>query len=474
MPANGDGNVTVDGVLYPFWAQDDDTLAGARYDAAIDAQTRKKINLAAHPALSANDPDTVGDETRTHIILTGDSKKGEGMFSFGNLLGAGVASTDGKRFVDVAVDEISKVRSDVQALLALETEPTGFSKILDDQWKKVTAALDAIFETNSAADKGATSAVRLTAPREEGILDELDDILVALSNEGSFVAATEEDGDGVFESQELSTTKATDAFNRMTWTATATLGTTASTRYGTVIRKASDFAVDKLTTENGDVGAFSYSTMQETKRTSDVAAPTGIATYSGGTRAISGTRATYSGTMDLQVRFNALSVNGVVRDLLDEDGLPWQHNYTDVDRIVLSPADLRRNAQWADSGTDATVFYTAGSGQLRPNSNLQNTFQGILLGRGDAAGSEANGVWSVGAPASTTYLAGGYGVTHVADTARPIPSGDDGSASNSKLLTHVTNLAEIDSVSIEDGTLTVKLNGYGLGSDGKYDQLKPT
>ena len=87
------------------------------------------------------------------------------------------------------------------------------------------------------------------------------------------------------------------------------------------------------------------------------------------------------------------------------------------------------------AGTDATVFFTADSGLLRPISGLINTFQGILLGTGDNAGSEASGVWGVNAPTSTNYLTGGFGVQHVSDATRPLPSGDAGGASNATLIT---------------------------------------
>ena len=116
-----------------------------------------------------------------------------------------------------------------------------------------------------------------------------------------------------------------------------------------------------------------------------------------------------------------------VSGLEDSDGIPWQHNFADVDRIVLDDATLRRNAKWSNAaGRDdqnATVFYAANSGLLRPVNNVRNTFAGILLGRGADAGSEANGVWSVGTADTAGYLAGGFGVQHVADTARPVPTG---------------------------------------------------
>ena len=465
----------------------DGALAGARFDAAIDTNTDYKTDglTAPLPYLSANDPDTAANELRTHLVVTGNAEDGMGMFSFSDLLGSGMASSEGERYVSDAVKSIEKVRSDVAALLALDSKPAGLDGILDGQWENLNAALDSVFGTNSKAT-GATNSDtpsgRLGAPREEDILDEIDDILAALASEANFVAATHGDRDnrGAFASQGLGAAKATDTFNRVKWTATATMGMTGSTRYGTVIRKASTDNNAKQDPTTQDFGAFSYSTMAPTARTGDVVAPTGIASYAGGTEAISGSGKTYSGTMELQVRFSANLVSGVVSGLEDADGIPWQHNFADVDRIILDDATLRRNGTWVNAASrtthNATVFYTANSGLLRPIPGQRNTFQGRLLGTGAAAGSEANGVWSVGTSGSTGYLAGGFGVMHVGDTARPLPSEDNGSVSNSALYTTVSDATNVSSASIADGTLTVKVRKYGwAGRDGttapSYDAL---
>ena len=469
LPANGVGDVTVDGAMYHVWMQGG-ALMGARFDAAISADTDHfTTNGLGIPRLSANDSSTPGNELRTHLIATGDEDMGEGMFSIADLLGSGMASDEGANFVAEAVKSIEKVQADVAALLALDTKPSGLDTILESQWTKLEMALDTIFNTDSDAETDPTSAVRTTAPREEDILDDIDDILDALSSEASFVAATAEGGGGVFASQALGAGGAADAFNRVKWSASATMGMTGSTRYGTALRKTSGHA--KASPSTSEYGAFSYSTMHETLRTVDAAAVslTGIASYSGGTRAISGSGKTYSGMMDLQVRFKANSVSGVVSGLEDSDGLPWQHNFADVDRIVLDDATLRRNAQWNNTGTDATVFYTADSGLLRPVDNIANTFAGILLGEGADAGSEANGTWSVGDSEGTSYLTGGFGVVHVGDTSRPIPSGDDGSAATAMLFSMVeaTPTESLTDVSIADGMLTVKQRSYGwAGRDG--------
>ena len=460
LPASGVGDVTYGDATYHVW-MDDGALMGARFDAAFDGTTDYVNGDLTAPALSANDPDTPGNELRTHLILTGSAAEGEGMFSFGDLLGGGTATDEGDRFVSDAVEAIGKVRSDVTALLSLDTAPPGLDGILDSQWDKLRDALGTVFTTD---------AVRTTAPREEDILDEIDDILDALSSEDAFVAATAADGGGVFESQELGASAAMDTFNRVTWSATATMGSTGATRYGTAIRKSTTNARTALT--NNQVGAFSYSTMAETVRTAQAAALslTGIASYTGGTEAIDGDGTTYSGTMDLQVRFSANTVSGVVKDLATADGLAWEHNFAPVERIVLDDATLLRNATWNNTaGTDATVFYTADSGLLRPITGLTNTFRGILLGTGADAGSQANGLWSLNASGSTNYLAGGYGVMHVGDTSRPLPGGDDGGVSNATLMT-TTVLTDVTTptVTVKDGKLTVKVQKYGW-ADGTPD-----
>ena len=493
LPASGKGDVMDGDAMYHVWMQDG-ALAGARFDAAFDGTTDYTTNNLAAPALSANDPDTNANELRTHLIITGSAaEKNEGMFSFSDLLGSGMATDEGDRFVEGAVETISKVRSDVEALLALATPPPnleGTGGILETQWEKLNMALDTVFKTDSDAGTDPTSALGsggLSEPRQEDILDEIDDILDALASEDAFVAATAADGGGVFKSQELSASAAVDTFNRMAWTAAATMGATGATRYGTAMRKTTANARDGLTT--AEVGAFSYSTMAETVRTADAAAIslTGIASYSGGTEAISGDGTTYSGTMDLQVRFGANSVSGVVKDLINADGMAWQYNFADVDRIVLDNARLLRNSTWNNqAGADATVFFTADSGLLRPINGVANTFRGILLGTGADAGSQASGVWEVNRNNSSTgtttgnrnYLTGGFGVTHVGDTSRPRPGGDAGGASSATLMTTASDTATAydastsvnitPMVEVKDGKLTVKVAKFGWqrGSDG--------
>ena len=184
---------------------------GARFDAAFDGDTDYATNDLGAPLQSANDPDTPGNELRTHLLLTGTGEADEAAFSIGDLMGSSMASDKGASFVDEAVKAIEKVQADVSALLALDSKPATLDTILENQWSNLERALDNIFGTDSDAENDPTSAVRTTAPREEDILDEFADILDALSSEDAFVAATADDGGGVFEGQG----GGADAFNRV-------------------------------------------------------------------------------------------------------------------------------------------------------------------------------------------------------------------------------------------------------------------
>ena len=480
LPASGIGDVTVDGAMYHVWMADGG-LAGSRFGQAYKSKTYRSATEDAigindeglrRPVLSSDDPQTVANEQGTHLLMSGPpttpTEMEEGRFSFADLLGRGMASDSGERFVAEAVETIERARAEIAALLAIEDSNINLTTVLSGRWDTVKGALDDIFNTDSqAADEGdRTSAVAMETPDEEDILAEIDDILAALGSEAAFVAATAKDGGGVFDNEhgQLAAKAASDAFKRVKWTATATMGATGSTRYGTVLRKqtaddlANGNAKSKLMTT--DYGAFSYSTMSETARTADVVALTGIARYEGATEAISAGGTTYAGTMDVQVRFNSNTVSGAVHGLVDQDAEPWQHNAAGVETIILSDATLQRDGEWHSTGaTTGSVFYTRDSGLLRPFTALVNSFSGRLLGRGSAAGSEANGVWRVGS--GSNLLTGGFGVLRTGDITRQRPKLDDGDVAKAKLFTMPTNATAAPQVSIGDGKLTVKVRAFG-------------
>ncbi len=241
MPASGKGNVTVDGVLYPFWRQDGGMLAGARFDAAINGHTDFiRGDLDAMPTLTEEDEDTAGNELRTGLEVAGET------FPLAELLGAGTSTQDGDNFVAEARTELEKISGQVDTLIDLFKDADGGQTTLNGligttnqigKWGEAQAAVDKVF--------GGTVTLRAEADADEA--DEaFDDLVQALSSLDAFQAATEKDGEGVFEDAELTADQAADAFDATESQATAALGMLGDTRFGAVVLKERANARGKL------------------------------------------------------------------------------------------------------------------------------------------------------------------------------------------------------------------------------------
>ena len=126
VPASGEGNVTLDGVLYSFWAQDDGMLAGARFDAAINGDSDFiRGDLDAMPTLTADDEETAGSELRTGLKVAGET------FPLSELLGAGTSTQVGDNFVDKARGKLEKIRDQVATLIDLfEDDQTQLNSLI--------------------------------------------------------------------------------------------------------------------------------------------------------------------------------------------------------------------------------------------------------------------------------------------------------------------------------------------------------
>ena len=462
LPANGMGDVTVDGAMYHVWMTEDGGLAGARFDNALHGDSdvpafgiigdlRKGSAYTTDadddfgtdilPKLSANDEDTTANELRTMLQL------GDHSFSMADLLDSGMAKDMGDNFVVKARGKIEKARSDVASLLGLASEPGNLSTLLGDAWDDVQAQVDTLFGTTGTG-QDLTSNVDLgNTPGEDDILDEIDDVLAALSSGTQFAAATKEDGKGVFEDAKLSEANAMKAFDAAMSEATATFGMTGSTRYGVISSKERSIATSDLdydmganlgngdTGEVGMIGAFSYSTIDDVQRVWDITQE-GTAYYEGGTNAVSGNGNMYTGDIAIEVRFNTKRVSGLVTNLQSTDGSAWTYQYGEVESIILTPAtNLDNNAHWSGSATTATasnaarITFSPRAGSPLPQP-IVGSFQGQLLGRNAASGSEAHGTWSIGTQStsgSASYLAGGFGATRVADDGPVRPGTDNGS-----------------------------------------------
>ena len=589
LAASGVGDVTVDGGMYHVWMVDGG-LAGARFDKAIDPQTDFKVgDVEKLPTLSAEDKDTAATELRTQLTIVGEK------FSMGDLLGSGSATVMGDGIVAKALKEMEDIRTDVEALLGVfDAGDATLRTQLGIYWNdKAQGQVNKVFGAGTV-DLGRT-------PDEDDIVDEIGDLIAALSSESAFAAATEKDGKGVFAAAQLDAAAAADAFAAVASEASVRFGVTGDTRYGAVYKQERDIATEKLayryflpkvlvdpddsdapitaitlgsdagvsltqtsgetvakgsdyddnhikvgdfddvkdaiasavassvdssalgsnqkftvavtdgstagtytvtftvtttdtdgttsdqtgttlvklspevytppdaSTGDGEVGAFAWGTINETVRTRHIQS-TGNAYYEGGTRAVSGKGVHYSGDIALRVRFATNKVSGLITNLADDDGLPWEYYFGDADSIILPTATLKSNTQWTeDSDEKAQVTFASRAGSPRPR-DAEATFRGILLGRNDDAGSQAVGTWSVGTDtrAGSRYLAGAFGAVQTSDEPDVRPGTDQGGGVDAMI-------SSSSSAKLEGGKLKLTVNRYGwnYGHTGANDQDTP-
>ena len=419
LPASGSGQITVDSAMYRVAKDADGMLAGTRFDADIEGSVMKidTLGTTGAPSLLADDSDTALNEKNTAVEFHNAD------FSVGDLLGSGVATAEGPNIVAKARADMVKIRNRVAALVALKRDggldQAALTGQLILQWNAADKVALAVF---GQIDDANPALERTTS--ESRVLDAFDRLVDALSSVEAFQAATLANGPDKLQGfKNLGAAAAATAFNRVEWWSTARLGTLGSTRFGAAVWNDRDNATaNDPNPERAQ--AFAWSTMLQTRRSSDVRV-SGAANYQGRTHAADQAGNLYAGTIDINVRFTRQSVDGRVGGLERADtGDPFTYGLGGaVTGIVLPTARLSARAEWnistpENSNSPGRLQYAAqAGGQPDLNLSAESTFAGRLLGRGDQSGTEAIGTWT--AKAGSTTLAGGFGATRGADTPPP-------------------------------------------------------
>ena len=424
LSATGTGKITAPGgALYHVVKGADGMLASTRFDRPMVGQPMT-VNVQGvdnpAPRLSADDRNTDDDETGTMLEALGVE------FSVAELLDSGTATATGANIVTKAREEIAQIRDYVAQLVALYRDDGISRSVLDDQvddkWDDADDQLATIFGTGTANRVGNS----VTLEREASparVVDAFDRLVAALSSEEAFAAATLAGGpDGMQGFLTRTATQATAAFNRPKSTATARLGALGSTRFGA----ATFNETDKAQSGFGDAEraqGFAWATIEATRRASDVQTA-GYGFYTGRTHAADQDGNLYSGAIEIEVRFARMAVTGLVTGLARADTQePWIHGLGgEVSGIFLPTARLRRAGSWAvtdrsEANRGRLSFMAQAGGYPSQSLDAGSSFAGRLLGRGDAAGTEAIGTWQ--AVAGSTTLAGGFGAARGLDLDPP-------------------------------------------------------
>ncbi len=414
LPQSGEGDVEVGGALYHVW-RENGGLRGMRFDrepygeSAGDGNFHLGLDSEA-AGLGEDNPDTPENEAGTTLLVAGSE------FSLGDLLSTGTATVAGPSISVSVATRIAHLRQQAEVLVEVLAEDRALLRAeLRRIWDRAQTAIDRIFGPGEVTLKRELDTARVVAA--------LQAVEGAMSSGTAFEEATAEGQRGLFGEAALDPGEAAEVFGAFEWTAKAVLGATGGTRYGAaqkMVRRdgiaAASFVLDAA---GAEFGAFAYSTVADTPHTGDIS-HAGTAGYAGGVAAVSGAGTLYTGEIELLVNFTRETVRGVVSNLADAEGQPWWYQLQGVDQIVLPDARLQPRAIWSRTGrleAGAQIQYRS---LISSPVFVTSTFTGHLLGRGEVAGSEAVGVWSVGEESPrASYLVGGFGATRTDGRIQP-------------------------------------------------------
>ena len=419
-------------------------------------------------ALNADNDDTTANEKNTRLTITLENEPSGKVaaveVAVGDLFDDGKAAGSYDRFVAMALEEIQERLDSLERFIALidladDDEDTAlkYTTDLNRLWKETNDQLRTVFGPNfeltgSALGEGTAPTRAVNAPVRRGSPDTvamrttLQDVVTALSSEDAFVAATRDNGDGVFEDRKLSEANATAAFNRETHEAEVRFGNTENTRFGAVWRRSFAHATD-ADPDDLQQGMFAYSPLQKTQNRQIVnaALPTGVASYRGQTVIMADestkTPAFYTGDIEVGLRLTTNRVTGLVTNVLDENGAALRSFGYAVQSINLPQATLNYNATYMQTpGARATVRYQLEAGHPAPTVVAETTFTGSILGRSNDAATATIGQWTL--DGAGLDLLGAFGAEQAAAPELPRPTIDDDGAEAHSTSQMVGSLAD--------------------------------
>lgn len=388
-------------------------------------------SLATYEGVRPRLRDADGTGTREGSILEINGDR----YSLADLSAYGWVEDD-KTFVENARERIVKLLEGIETLLQL-SDSVSLSNEIEKRWDDIAGELDALFPGQGSRVLGAN------APKErngrdidgEELVDDVNDVLAALSSLGAFEDALDR---GTFRSARIDEDDVEDLFTAAQSIDRLGFGWTENTRFGAYSKRNRTGVTRSLSFPSGEegIGAFAYSPLGRT-RTSDLPVR-GEALYRGETVAASGARdqGIYRGEIELNVRFSTREVSGLVSNLEDRFGDPWRYGLRDIVSVALPTARLHSSDGSFESTSTgrAYVTYPSAPGSPRPLS-LSADFEGQFVGAGRGAGDASIGTWQIRS-GRDIVLTGAFGAEYRSriDTVLPPATDDEGEISRTSLV----------------------------------------
>ncbi|MCY4562932.1 MAG: hypothetical protein OXE40_00455 [Gammaproteobacteria bacterium] len=484
---NGLGSVMTPNGNCRVHMDEDGNLVGMQFEMAVDGDSGTPAGGTAVAVAVAP------DEAMTDMNEAGTTIKIDGIdHNVGDLMQDGSSTVEGDNIVAGVLKDVSTLVAQIKGLIAVNKQeadndqtPTSFVDSFNEKWHAIDVLLDTVFGENDTRtvpgpddDPPVTELFNIDARpvTVDEMVEMLDEIVAALSDEDAFVAAVE---DGVFESGRVAGNNANarsgnsiKAFNAVDSTATAYIAMTENTRFGISKKQTRTEADSALTGAAAGITTFAYSPMAAAKF-ADLP-QVGAAEYNGRTMAISMDGKTiYNGDISLQVRFRGKRVSGLVENLMDGDGNLFEYGFGKVAAIILGEATISSDGDFTkDFERPSQIIFAAEPGQpqaqtLRDENGedgtpgteddvIRSAFAGQFVGDGAAA------IGTGGLTASTDdeNLTAAFGAEKGADVPETAPTFEGGGESLTAIGATVNKTGVITLVTAAQnsngGAITVK------------------
>ena len=320
----------------------------------------------------------------------------------------GNGAVQSQTFVSAARKVLEEIANDVRPLVdGSDPEKEVARILLNSKWQDVLEALDTIFNGEGVEDAG----VKIFGPilseeriDEEDVLEDLDDLIEALSSEANFEDELGSSGEfGRIQELRALEEKADDIYNASK--GAIALGATDNTRFGVVVDPPGD-------TDEFTVLPFAYSPLDEASANSLPVRGTGR--YTGRTFAAApASGEVFDGGIELLVSFGINTVKAMITNLESTaDNDPWRFNGRDVDQIDLEAEiggeSFEEDQAQAELTLDGSRFSQPASGE----------FSGIFVGD---SGDEVFGLWSID---GADGISGSYGAEYRSTQRVDLPPSD--------------------------------------------------
>ena len=376
----------------------------------------------------------------------------------------GNGAVQSQTFVSAARKVLEDLANKLRPLVeGSDAEKSVARLVIQSEWPDARTALDSIFNDDDVNNAGVTllgrSLVNVERIDEEDALEDLDDIIEALSSESNF--EDELGSSGEFRAyKDALEDKADDVYNASM--GAIALGATDNTRFGVIVDPGSGATATATARSvalgdaaaSFDVKPFAYSPLDGARESSLPVRGTGR--YTGRTFAADASGEVYDGGIELLVSFGTEKIEAMITSLESTaDNDPWRFAGRDVEQIDLEATAINPDGSF-ESAANAELTLDGTRFSRDATSALRGRFVGD-------SGEEVFGIWSI-TGATNGSIWGSYGAEYRSTQGVALPDAD----SDGKRVLYPDFPTGV-TYNAADDTLRIDVAGFDDDDDGVFN-----